>query len=80
MRATESKTAAPAVADPRAAKDQPAKAEVKDDTPKEETPDKPQTRVSGQCVVKEDFHVGRAVNGKVCSYHAMHYRADGTAR
>lgn len=42
----------------------------KDDTPK----------VTSDCVVKSDFHVGRAVNGKVCSYHAMHYDADGNRR
>lgn len=33
-----------------------------------------------ECVVKADFHVGLAVNGRVCSYHAMHYLADGTRR
>jgi hypothetical protein len=37
-------------------------------------------REPGQCVVDEPFHVGRAVNGKVCSYHAMRYKADGTPR
>ena len=38
---------------------------------------------AGQCVVDEGpntVHVGRAVNGLVCSYHAMHYTADGTLR
>lgn len=35
---------------------------------------------AGQCVVEADFHMGRAVNGLVCSYHAMHYLADGTRR
>lgn len=35
---------------------------------------------AGECVVDESFHVGRAVNGLVCSYHAMHYLADGTLR
>lgn len=35
---------------------------------------------SRECVVKADFHVGPAVNGQVCSYHAMHYRPDGTPR
>jgi hypothetical protein len=34
----------------------------------------------GECVVKADFHVGRAVNGKVCSYHAMSHDADGNPR
>lgn len=38
------------------------------------------TRVASDCVVDEPFHVGRAVNGKVCSYHAMRYKADGTPR
>lgn len=33
------------------------------------------------CVVKADFHVGQATPGsKVCSYHAMHYAADGSKR
>lgn len=32
------------------------------------------------CVVKSDRHFGRAVNGKVCSYHAMHYDAAGKRR
>lgn len=35
---------------------------------------------AGECVVDSDFHIGRAVNGLVCSYHAMHYLADGTPR
>lgn len=37
-------------------------------------------RRPGECVVEEAFHVGRAVNGLVCSYHAMRYKADGTPR
>ena len=37
-------------------------------------------RVQSDCVVESDFHVGRAVNGLVCSYHAMHYAADGSPR
>jgi hypothetical protein len=37
-------------------------------------------KVPGECVVDEPFHVGRAVNGKVCSYHANRYKADGTPR
>lgn len=45
----------------------------------EATPAEP-VRVESDCVVKEDFHVGRAVNGKVCSYHAMHYDAAGKRR
>ncbi len=34
------------------------------------------------CVVNEGRgrHVGNAVNGKVCSYHAMHYDAAGNRR
>lgn len=40
----------------------------------------PSPRVESDCVVKLPFHVGRAVNGKVCSYHAMHYAADGSRR
>jgi hypothetical protein len=36
---------------------------------------------AGLCVVDDDrAHVGRAVNGLVCSAHAMHYLADGTPR
>jgi hypothetical protein len=36
---------------------------------------------AGECVVDEDFHVGRAVPGtKVCSYHTMHYNNDGSKR
>jgi hypothetical protein len=35
----------------------------------------------GQCVVDDGTaHMGRAVNGVVCSAHAMHYLADGTPR
>jgi hypothetical protein len=37
-------------------------------------------KVESDCVVKSDMHVGRAVNGKVCSYHAMHYDAAGKRR
>lgn len=34
-----------------------------------------------ECVVDDgSAHVGRAVNGLVCSAHAMHYLADGTPR
>jgi hypothetical protein len=36
---------------------------------------------AGLCVVDDErAHVGRAVNGLVCSAHAMHYLADGTPR
>lgn len=37
-------------------------------------------RVESNCVVDSDFHVGWAVNGLVCSYHAMHYDAAGKRR
>lgn len=61
----------------------PAKAAAKDTTaaePKTETPAEDE-RVS-TCVVDDGrgFHVGNAVNGKVCSYHAMHYDANGNRR
>lgn len=46
----------------------------------ESEPEPEPAKVVSDCVVKSDFHVGRAVNGKVCSYHAMHYKADGTPR
>jgi hypothetical protein len=32
------------------------------------------------CVVNDEHCNGRAVMGRVCSYHAMHYRPDGTRR
>lgn len=65
-KATESKPAART--DPaRPAKDEPTKVE----TPK---------TAPGECVVDAPFHVGRAVNGLVCSYHAMHYDANGNRR
>ena len=35
---------------------------------------------AGQCVVDDSVHVGHAVNGLVCSYHAMHYDAEGNRR
>lgn len=49
--------------------------------PTEEQQPAAEPRVS-DCVVNEGRgkHVGRAVNGKVCSYHAMRYKADGTRR
>ena len=39
-------------------------------------------RVVSDCVVNDGrgYHVGRAVNGKVCSYHAMAYKSDGSPR
>lgn len=48
------------------------------ETPAVEQPARP--RVESDCVVDVHFHVGKAVNGKVCSYHAMHYGPDGTRR
>jgi hypothetical protein len=56
-----------------AAKDEPVAAQT---APAEAAP----ARVASDCVVDEPFHVGRAVNGLVCSYHAMHYASDGTRR
>lgn len=47
--------------------------------PADTTPDKP-ARVESDCVVDADYHTGRAVNGLVCSYHAMHYGSDGKRR
>lgn len=39
-------------------------------------------RVVSDCVVNDGrgYHVGRAVNGKVCSYHAMTHKSDGSPR
>jgi hypothetical protein len=35
----------------------------------------------GECVVKDGTpHMGRAVNGVICSAHAMNYKSDGTRR
>lgn len=60
------------------------------DTAPEITPpeDKPDTRTSrkakierGECVVDDGTpHTGRAVNGVICSAHAMRYDADGKLR
>jgi hypothetical protein len=49
----------------------------------ESTSDEPAADAkTSDCVVDggKGFHVGRAVNGKVCSYHAMHYDAQGNRR
>jgi hypothetical protein len=56
------------------------KAETK--TAAEDSPPTPKSGPpSDQCVVNDGKpHVGRAVMGRVCSYHAMHYRPDGTRR
>jgi hypothetical protein len=36
---------------------------------------------AGVCVVDDGTaHVGRPVNGVICSAHAMHYLTDGTPR
>jgi hypothetical protein len=36
---------------------------------------------AGECVVDDGTpHTGRAVNGVICSAHAMRYRSDGTRR
>lgn len=47
-----------------------------------ETPaaDAPPALPAGACVVNTKNCVGRAVNGKVCSYHAMQYDAAGRRR
>jgi hypothetical protein len=40
-----------------------------------------QARKDGECVVDDGTpHTGRAVNGVICSAHAMRYRADGRLR
>ncbi len=51
------------------------------DPPAEPEPTAEAERVS-TCVVNDGYglHVGNAVNGKVCSYHAMHYDANGNRR
>jgi hypothetical protein len=46
---------------------------------------KPATKAAkvkaGECVVDDGTpHTGRAVNGLICSRHAINYRADGTPR
>lgn len=76
-KATDSKTEAKATdasSSTRAPKADPAKDET--------APPPPAAPAAARsdCAVKSDFHVGRAVNGQVCSYHAMQYRADGTPR
>lgn len=64
-------------ADPEPTADTPTADAV--DTP---TPEPEPDHVVSDCVVHggKGLHVGRAVNGKVCSYHAMQYKADGTHR
>lgn len=72
---TESKPAAPKPAAPKSSETRPAAAPV----PAAEAAPEP-VRVESDCVVDSGFHVGHAVNGKVCSYHAMHYDAAGKRR
>ena len=67
----------------------PAKAAAKAADPK---PDPPAPTVESEavdeqprvstCAVNDGrgFHVGNAVNGVVCSYHAMHYDSAGNPR
>jgi len=79
MATKEESTTKAAPAKAPAAKDEPTKdAPAKETAPakKEEQP-----RVS-DCVVNDGrgMHVGNAVNGKVCSYHAMHHDAQGNKR
>jgi hypothetical protein len=57
-----------------------APAAKSDDQAADTTPD-PRGKVESTCVVRADFHVGNAIPGtKVCSYHTMHYAADGSRR
>lgn len=67
--------------DTRTVETKPAAPPAAPETPPavDETPPERQ-RVESDCVVDSDMHVGRAVNGKVCSYHAMHYDAEGRRR
>ena len=90
------KAKAPAKADmvdeaPASASDQPAEQAQpeKDAAPVaatvEETPAaaaSDEDPVVSTCVVNggRGLHVGQAVNGKVCSYHAMHYDPQGNRR
>lgn len=74
----------PAAAEPE---QYPPVAKSADTTPVEVAPGQFVTPVSapaeprGECVVKDgSAHVGGAVNGKVCSAHAMHYDANGKKR
>jgi hypothetical protein len=48
----------------------------------DEKPAAKKVKAPGECVVDDGTaHTGRATPGaKVCSAHAMHYKADGTAR
>lgn len=63
-----------------ATKTETAKAAREKAPPESDT--EPGGEVTSDCVVNggKGLHVGRAVNGKVCSYHAMHYDADGNRR
>jgi hypothetical protein len=65
-------------ADKAAAKAE-AKAEAKPADKAEAKAEK--ARQAGECVVDDGTpHTGRAVNGVICSAHAMRYRADGRLR
>jgi hypothetical protein len=72
VKATESKASEPA-AKPAVESVKPAVVAADESAPETATP-------TSDCVVDAPYHVGRAVNGKVCSYHAMQYKADGTPR
>lgn len=78
--------AAPAKATPAKADDAAAVAKDASTTATKAAPDKEtkpdrEQRVS-TCAVNggRGFHVGDAVNGAVCSYHAMHYDNAGNRR
>lgn len=47
----------------------------------DKAPAETKSKAPGQCVVDDGTpHMGRAVNGVVCSAHAMHYDAAGKKR
>lgn len=77
--------AAPKAADPAPAKDADAKTPADTKADKHLSADEVRElegeRVS-TCVVNggRGMHVGNAVNGDVCSYHAMHYDSHGNRR
>lgn len=68
------------------AKAAPAKVEPAAAAPKTPAPAKTASPAKGPrvstCVINDGrgTHVGNAVNGKVCSYHAMQYDAAGNPR
>jgi len=87
---TEPAVAGTAASSTRTAKSDPPAAQVSKPDPDDATANAPKDKPAGaepnartsDCVVNNGrgMHVGRAVNGKVCSYHAMQYHADGTPR